>query len=77
MTRRKPVQRARLGGVRLEGNRYGVVNNIGHRAGPFLGHLGHGKLEDRKSIYQRKLDIFKILMATRANSSRTFTCCNL
>ena len=34
--------------------------------GPFLGIWVHGKLEDRKTIYQRKLDIFKILMATRA-----------
>ena len=34
--------------------------------GPFLGIWVHGKLEVRKTIYQRKLDIFKILMATRA-----------
>ena len=34
--------------------------------GPFLGIWVHGKLEDRKTTYQRKLDIFKTLMATRA-----------
>ena len=39
---------------------------IGPVIGPFLGIWAHGKVEDRKSTYQRKLDIFKILMATRA-----------
>ncbi len=34
--------------------------------GPFLGICVHGKLEDRKRTYERKLDIFKTLMATRA-----------
>ena len=35
--------------------------------GPFLGIWANGKLKDRtKSTYQRKLDIFKTLMATRA-----------
>ena len=34
--------------------------------GPFFGIFVHGKLEDRKITYERKLDIFKILMATRA-----------
>ena len=34
--------------------------------GPFLGIWVHGKLEDRKTTYDRKLDIFKTLMATRA-----------
>ena len=42
--------------------------------GPFLGIWAHGKLEDRKTTFRRKLDIFKILMATRGNSSRTCTC---
>ena len=34
--------------------------------GPFIGIFVHGKLEDRKTTYQRKLDIFKTLMGTRA-----------
>lgn len=34
--------------------------------GPFLGIWVHGKLEDRKATYRRKLEIFKTLMATRA-----------
>ena len=34
--------------------------------GPFFGIFVHGRLEDRKSTNQRKLDIFKTLMATRA-----------
>ena len=34
--------------------------------GPFLGIWVHGKLEDQKTTSQRKLDIFKTLMATRA-----------
>ena len=34
--------------------------------GPFLGIWANGKLENRKITYQRKLDIFKTLMATRA-----------
>ena len=34
--------------------------------GPFLGIWVHGKLGDRKTTYDRKLDIFKTLMATRA-----------
>ncbi len=34
--------------------------------GPFLGIWAHGKLEDRKRVCERKLDIFKTLMATRA-----------
>lgn len=34
--------------------------------GPFLGIWVHGNLEDKKRTYERKLDIFKTLMATRA-----------
>jgi hypothetical protein len=34
--------------------------------GPFFGIWAHGKLEDRKRTYERKLGIFKTLMATRA-----------
>ena len=34
--------------------------------GPFFGIWAHGKLENRKRTYERKLDIFKILMSTRA-----------
>jgi hypothetical protein len=34
--------------------------------GPFFGIWAHGKLEDRKRAYDRRLDVFKTLMATRA-----------
>ena len=33
---------------------------------PFLAFYLYGKVEDRKRSYERKLDIFKVLMATRA-----------
>lgn len=34
--------------------------------GPFLGIFVYGQIEERKKAYQRKLDVFKTLMATRA-----------
>lgn len=36
--------------------------------GPFIGIWAHGKLEDRKRAYERRLDIFKTLMATRGET---------
>lgn len=35
-------------------------------SGPFLGIWVHGKLDARKQAYERRLDIFKTLMTTRA-----------
>lgn len=44
----------------------GWLTIIAIAVGPFLGIWANGKLQDRKTAYQRKLDIFKTLMATRA-----------
>ena len=44
-----------------------IATIIAIAVGPFLGIWANEKLEDRKnSTYQRKLEIFKTLMATRA-----------
>lgn len=43
-----------------------VLTIIAILVAPFVGIWAYGKIEDRKKAYERKLDIFKTLMATRA-----------
>ena len=43
-----------------------ILTVIAILVAPFAGICAYGKIEDRKKTYNRKLDIFKTLMATRA-----------
>ena len=42
-----------------------ILTIIAILIGPFLGIYVYGKIEDRKHAYNRKLDVYKTLMATR------------
>lgn len=42
-----------------------ILTIIAILIGPFLGIFVYGKIEDRKHAYNRKLDVYKTLMATR------------